>query len=385
MKTASSFTAGSAASVRAWRFLGLVTALLVTACSSSPDRRQPAELPPLVALMGTQVAWTTQVGTSLETMAPLALGGRVYVVDVSGAVVAINADSGKDVWRHHLGTPLATGAGSDGDITAVITQSNELVALDNGKEVWRVRLRASAFTAPLVAGQRVFVLTADRTVSAFDGRNGARLWTQSRQGEPLVLRQSGVLLPVGDTLVAGLSGRLVGMNPQNGEVRWEAPIATARGTNEVERLVDLVGSVSRDGDRVCARSFLSSVGCVDASRGTLVWTQAAQGSTGLGGDDRFVFGTEADGRVRAWLRTSGASAWNTDRLKYRDLTAPLALGRVVAVGDGKGLVHLLSREDGSEMTRLSTDGSPVIGAPVLAGQVLVVQTRNGGVFAWRPQ
>ena len=47
-------------------------------------------------------------------------------------------------------------------------------------------------------------------------------------GEPLVLRQSGVLLAVEDTLVAGLSGRLVGLNPLNGTLRWEAPIANSR-------------------------------------------------------------------------------------------------------------------------------------------------------------
>jgi outer membrane protein assembly factor BamB len=61
-----------------------------------------------------------------------------------------------------------------------------------------------------VAGNRVFVLAADRSVSAFDGQSGRRLWSQQRPGEPLVLRQSGVLLAVGDTLVAGQGGRLVG-------------------------------------------------------------------------------------------------------------------------------------------------------------------------------
>jgi outer membrane protein assembly factor BamB len=93
----------------------------------------------------------------------------------------------------------------------------------------------------------VFRAGADRSVTAFDGQTGRRLWSQQRPGEPLVLRQAGVLLAVGDTLVAGLAGRLVGMNPVNGSVRWDAPIATPRGTNDVERLVDLVGGVSRDG------------------------------------------------------------------------------------------------------------------------------------------
>jgi outer membrane assembly lipoprotein YfgL len=362
----------------------LLAALLATACSSNP-KPQPAPLPPVAALMGTQLAWTAQIGPAPVTATPLALGSRIYLAGSAGAVVAIDAETGRDAWRANLDTPLATGVGSDGDTAAVVTRENALVALANGQERWRVQLPAQVFTAPLVAGRRVFVVTAERTVLAFDGATGARLWTQSRPGEPLVLRQGGVLLAVGDTLVAGLSGRLAGLNPQNGAIRWEVPIATARGTNEVERLVDLVGPVSRVGESVCARAYSAAVGCVDAVRGSLSWTQAAQGATGLGGDDRLVVGTESDGRVRAWERASGTAAWTVERLKYRSLSAPLAVGRVVALGDATGEVHLISREDGSELTRLTTDGSPVIGSPVVAGQVLVVQTRNGGVFAWRPQ
>ena len=369
----------------AWRIgAAAVAAVLVSACSSNP-KPEPTPLPPVAALLGTQLVWTAQVGTTPATAKPFALGNRIYLAGGAGTVAAIDVETGRDVWRTSLATPLATGVGSDGETAAVVTRDNALVALANGQERWRVQLPAQVFTAPLVAGQRVFVVTAERTVLAFDGATGARLWTQSRPGEPLVLRQGGVLLAVGDTLVVGLSGRLAGLNPQSGAVRWDAPIATARGTNEVERLVDLVGPVSRVGDSVCARSYSAGVGCVDALRGGVAWIQAAQGATGLGGDDRLVFGTESDGRVRAWQRADGAAAWTSERLKYRDLSAPLAVGRVVAVGDGTGTLHLLSREDGSELTRLSTDGSAIIGSPVVAGQVLVAQTRNGGVFAWRPQ
>ncbi|WP_332748318.1 outer membrane protein assembly factor BamB [Hydrogenophaga sp.] len=357
----------------------------LTACSSGSKKPQPTELPPVAALMGTRAAWTAQIGAGTESITPIVASGRVFVASTSGTVAALDGNTGQDVWRLNVGTPIAAGVGSDGQTAAVVTQSNHLVALANGREVWRVRLPARAFTAPLVAGARVFVLTADRTVTAFDAQNGVRLWAQSRTSEPLVLSQSGALLAVGDTLVAGLSGRLVGLNPTNGSVRWEAPVATSRGTNEVERLVDIVGPVSRIGDSVCVRAYSAAVGCVDASRGTVVWTRAAQGTTGVHGDDRLVFGADSEGRLQAWQRVSGEPAWSTQRLKYRGLSAPLALGRVVAVGDSTGLVHLISREDGSEMTRLSTDGSPILVAPVLSGDALVVQTRNGGVYAWRPQ
>lgn len=367
--------------------LGLLLVMLasLTACSTGPDKPRPAELPAVAAFMGTKLMWSVQVGATDGALSPRAVGDRIFVAGTGGIVAALDAESGRDLWRVNLNTPLAAGIGTDGETAAVVTRGNELVALSSGKEVWRVRLPASAFTAPLVAGRRIFVLTADRSVSAFDGQTGARLWSQARAGEPLVLSQPGALLAVGDTLVAGLSGRLVGLNPINGSVRWEAPIANPRGTNEVERLVDVVGPVSRVGNSVCARAYASAVGCIDASRGNLVWTKPSLGTEGLGGDERLVFGTDADGQVRAWQRASGEAAWNMDRLKHRELTAPLSLGRVVAVGDGTGLLHLLSREDGADMTRLSTDGSAIVGAPMIAGQSLVVQTRKGGVYAWRPQ
>lgn len=366
-------------------FIGAAVLTGLVACSSGAKKPEPTPLPPVAALMGTQLAWTAQVGAGNESMTPVVAAGRVFVAGTSGTVAALDGTSGRDVWRLNLGAPIAAGVGSDGQTAAVVTQSNQLVAIADGREVWRVRLPARAFTAPLVAGARVFVLTADRTVTAFDARNGARLWAQSRTTEPLVLSQSGALLAVGDTLVAGLSGRLVGLNPVNGSVRWEAPVATARGTNEVERLVDIVGPVSRIGDSVCVRAYSAAVGCVDAGRGSVVWSRVAQGTTGVHGDDRLVFGADGEGRFQAWQRASGEPVWSIQRLKYRGLSAPLALGRVVAVGDNTGLVHLISREDGSEMTRLSTDGSPILVAPVLSGDALVVQTRNGGVYAWRPR
>ena len=57
----------------------------------------------------------------------------------------------------------------------------------------------------------------------------------------------------------------------------------------------------------------------------------------------------------------------------------------LVVGDSFGLVHVLSREDGSLLTRLTTDGSAIAAAPVLAGNAVVVVTRNGGIFGFVPQ
>ena len=57
----------------------------------------------------------------------------------------------------------------------------------------------------------------------------------------------------------------------------------------------------------------------------------------------------------------------------------------MAFGDFEGHVHFLDRKDGQPLLRLPTDGSPVVGTPVLSGTTLLVVTRNGGLFAFRPE
>jgi outer membrane protein assembly factor BamB len=358
----------------------------VAGCASSgPAKLKPLPLAPSAELQGVRLAWSAKVGAVNFPLDVQVIGDSVTLASSDGMVVSLNARSGSELWRNSLSTPLAAGAGSDGRFTSVMTRANELITLDAGREIWRKTLVAQAFTAPFVAGGRVFVLTADRTVTAFDVQSGRKLWTQQRTGESLVLRQSGVLLAVNDTLVVGLAGRLVGMNPLTGAVRWESPIASPRGTNDIERLVDLVGQVSRFGDVVCARAFQTTIGCVDAARGTLLWTKPADGSVGLSGDGESVFGAESDGRVIAWQRSDGERQWVIETLRNRSLTAPLVVGRSVVLGDDAGLVHLLSRVDGSALTRLTTDGSAIVATPVLAGETLVVVTRTGGVFGFKPE
>lgn len=358
---------------------------LLGACSGGSKRPQPAELGANVALVGVRQAWSSRVGQVPPGAAPAVFGNTVAVVSGDGTVLVLDAITGRDVWRTVLDKPLATGAGWNGQRVAVLTRDNEAVVLQDGKVMWRAQLPAQAYTAPLVAGGRVFTLLADRSVHAFDGATGRKLWEQRRPSEPLVLNQPGSLLAVGDTLVIGVSGRLLGLHPGSGAVRWEVPISTSRGSNDIERLNDLAGRVSRVGDVVCARAFQSAVGCVNAARGNLIWTKPANGSEGVHGDSQTVFGTEADGKLVAWRRADGERLWSSERLQYRQLSAPLVLGRSVVVGDGAGVLHWLSRTDGAALNRLPTDGSAIVGGAVLAGSTMVAVTRNGGIFGFTPE
>ena len=369
-------------SVRSFVTLGLLAALI--GCGST-DKVKPAELGRNPASLGVKAAWSNGVGRVTFPLDIKAVGNTVYVAGADGTVAALDGRTGGDVWRVQLKSALTAGVGTDGRFAAVVSRDNELIAVDAGREIWRAKLGAITLTAPLVAGERIFVSSADRSVTAFDAVSGRRLWQQQRTGEALVLRQGGVLVAVGDTLVAGLGGRLVGMNPQNGSVRWEVPVANSRGTNEVERLVDLVAGSSRSGDQLCVRAFQSAVSCVDAARGSVVWTKQASGGTGIGGDGNVIYGSETDGTLIAWRRSDGEKMWSQESLKFRGLTAPLLVGGAVVVGDFSGLLHFMSKAKGETLNRVSTDGSPIVAGPVLVGATVVVATQRGGVFGFRPE
>ncbi|MEW6693422.1 Outer membrane protein assembly factor BamB [Tepidimonas thermarum] len=369
----------------AW-LVGAALAGVLAGCSSGARKPEPMPLQPVAAIVPARQVWTQAIGPVDALLVPAVRDGAVALANAAGAVTVLEADGGRVRWRAEAGAPMAAGVGFDGRRVALVTRDNELTVLSERGVLWRQRLAARPFTPPLVAGERVFVLGGDRSVVAFDAQSGARLWSQSSRGtEPLVLQQPGVLGAVGNTLVVGIGGRLVGLDPDTGRMRWDAVVGRSRGANEIERLVDLVGRVGRDGDVLCVRAFQAAIGCVDATQGRTLWTRAADGVTGVQADAERVYAVESNGRVLALRRADGTPDWTHERLLHRGLTAPLALGRSLAIGDAQGYVHLLSRADGSVVNRLATDGSPIVEGPLLVGNTLVAVTRNGGVFAWRPE
>lgn len=364
---------------------GFFAITLLTACSSTPDKPTPTALSEFKSQINVTPVWSAQVGAIGNTLNLNAASDRLGIVSQNGLVSVVNADTGTVAWQLALNTPVTAGVGGDGQRYAVITQANDLVVLSEGREIWRNKLPAIAFTAPLVAGGRVFVLTTDRTVVAFDGASGQKLWSQQRSGEPLVLKQAGILTTYQDNLLVGLSGRLVAMNPANGASKWEAVVGSSRGTNEVERLVDLVAGVSRVNNVICARAYQTAVTCVDASKGSNVWTRASQGHVGVTGNEGFVFGAESDGKFVSWNRSTGQIAWQTETLRFRGLTAPAWAEGQLVVGDELGWLHWLDVKTGQTLARTQIDSSGVALAPIRLGKNWISVSKSGLVQAYRAE
>ena len=363
----------------------LLLATSLAGCSLfGPDRPKPKPLEPITAPIAATQVWSQNIGSIQFPMTIAVNGGNLTVASSDGTVLSVEAESGKTLWRANVGNKLSAGVGSDGKVAAVVTREGELVAIEAGQVKWHKTLGARVATAPLVAGGRIFVLGVDRGVQAFDAQDGAKIWQQQRAGDPLTLAYSGVIAAFKNTLVVGQGPRLVGIDPISSVVRWEVPIGSPRGANEVERLADLIGPALRTGDLICARSFQAAVGCVDADRGRSVWTKTVGGNDAIGGDSELIFGADASDRLTAWKTANGEVAWTSEALLNRGLGAPAAIGGSVVFGDRDGTLHWLSRAKGEAQLRSSTDGSAIEVPPVVVGGVLIVVTRSGGMYAFRP-
>jgi len=232
----------------------------------------------------------------------------------------------------------------------------------------------------------VIVRSADGRLFALDARDGKRRWLYQRSSPPLSVRSPvGMVADRGYLLTGFAGGKLVSIALANGSVRWETTVALPRGATELERVTDVVGLPIVAEREVCAAAYQGRTGCFELANGNALWSRELSSTAGLAIDARYVFVSDDKGAVHALDRAGGATIWKQDRLFLRRLSAPLALGREVAVGDVEGYVHFLSRESGAFVGRAATDGSPIRSLLVRLESGFLVQTQSGNLYALATQ
>jgi outer membrane protein assembly factor BamB len=357
--------------------------------SSKDTGPKMAELPVLSGAIPVRTLWHANIGAAgTAVFSPAVAAGSIYAAAQDGTVARLDAGSGRQVWRVNAGRTLSGGVGADSSLVVVGTAQGEVIAFDaaDGKVRWRARASSEVLAPPAMTGDVVVVRSADSRLFAFDARDGKRRWVYQRSAPTLTVRSPVGIAAARGLIFAGFSGgKLAAIILTNGALRWEATVSLPRGATELERVTDVVGLPWISEREVCAVAYQGRVACFDFTTGNLLWARPLSSTAGLDADPRYLFVSDEKGTVHALDRAGGANVWTQDRLAWRRLTAPLALGREVAVGDAEGFVHLLSRENGSFVGRTATDGGPIGSAPVRVDGGFIVQTAKGGLYAFATQ
>ena len=368
--------------------IGSAIAALV-ACSGGARVRKPAELVPVSNQFDLAPVWSTSVGSS-ETFNfhPVVAGDAVYAASHRGNLVKIDLANGNKLWEASVPERITVGPGSDGRITAVVTTKGTVYAYDDaGKPIWNVSVGSEVLTEPVVAGGVVIIRALDNRFIGLDAQTGTRKWIYQRQQSALSLRVGYGMLAIGnEVIVTGFAGGRFGMIAiANGGLVWESPISFPKGFSEIERLNDVTAKPSMEGEILCAVSYQGRIGCGQARTGNLIWFKDFSSFTGTAQSPDMVFSANEKSHVTAFATKDGTQVWENDKLTFRDVGEPMAVGRVLLMGDAQGYVHAFSQADGQMVARIRHDSSPITAAPIAVGGLILIQSQGGKIAAYSPK
>jgi outer membrane protein assembly factor BamB len=377
-----------------WPSLLLPVLLATNGCGGLPflsdedNTIKPAELQPVEAAVSLQQRWSTGAssgnGEGFARLRPALEAERLFVAGYKGDVTALDAASGQVLWRNDVDLPISAGVGAGNGLVLVGTSDGDVLALrqSDGEEAWRARVPSEVLATPQVAEGIVVVRTIDGNFTALDAGSGQRLWGYSYSVPALSLRGTSTPLIAQGVVLSGLdTGKLLVLQLQSGAPVWEKTIAPARGRTDLERIVDIDAEPRLSGNELYIVTYQGNVTSVDLRNGDTLWTRDFSSYSGLDVDAGQVYVSDDEGSVWSLERRSGGSLWRQTGLSGRRLSAPVASGNYVVVGDFEGYLHWLAKDSGRIVGRVRLDSDGIATTPLARGNVLYVLGNGGELSA----
>jgi outer membrane protein assembly factor BamB len=376
---------------RGARIAVAATALLVMlGCDNDKEVDPPAELTDIKATRDVHRVWSVGLGGDSERMRlalrPNVVDGIVYAASHDGEVVAIASATGKRAWA--VKTKLALSAGPEVANGMVVLGSSDgdIIALDasNGAERWRKAIASEILAQPLIVNDVVVIRTVDGHVEGLSATDGSTKWAVDEQVPRLTLRGTAPPVLAGDRIIAGFdNGKVLAIDPRNGEVMWDTIVNTPRGRTELERLADIDSPARVAGDDIFVVGFQGRVAMLARDSGQIWWARDASSYRGFTMDEQNLYLTNADSVVIAMRRSDGAVQWEQGTMRRRGLSAPTIDGDALVVGDFEGYLHWLDKSTGAIVARQKTDGERITNAAVSDNERVFVQTDSGKLLAFQ--
>lgn len=372
--------------------LSVVLGLLVlSGCSSTSENfEEPAAAPEATGDAQVRKIWSRRVARGQEGqflfLEPALVEDTVYAATADGHVTAYNARNGRRDWWVDMSEPLLAGIGADDAHLYVTTRSGDLIALDRetGEEAWRASMASEVLSPPQSNGNLVVAQTINSTLVTFDASTGQRRW-QYDTNQP-VLTYRGTATPYIDDarVITGFdNGRVVALDVRTGRVDWEYVISTPSGRTELERLVDVDGTPVVQNGMVYVTGYRGRVAALDLRSGGEQWSRPVSSLRAPGVTRGEVFVATADGQLIAYDLMARAERWRTSDFQWRRMTAPLAMGDYLLVGDFEGYLYAVRQDDGHVVGRTMVDEQGLRSDIIEYGDRILVFGNGGQLASYR--
>lgn len=375
---------------RAW---AAVAALLIggslAACQPSAGAIAQADLgAPVMRLRWRLVTSDRAREIKPQEFASIArVGDHVYTGSAGGRFFSLHALDGRVRWQEKVGSVSSRPAVA-GTLLYVGTDDGELVALDmqTGQQVWKHEGRGPVLESPVIVGDMVVFSNEADQVYALDARKGTVRWSyKGETPEEYTLRGHAGVAAAGELLYTGFAnGTLVALRAQTGSVAW---LTTLKGDSD--RFVDVDSTPVVVGDTVYVTSSSGGVWAIDGTTGLVRWRVTLEGATpsagvgaagGIATDGERLYVAAADLGVYA-LDLDGNILWRQGTRGGGEPATPIVSGALLVYALADAGVFVADKRSG-RLLEYFDPGDGISGDPtVIDDQELYVMSNRGVLYA----
>lgn len=357
--------------------------------SDDDDPMAPMALSDITETVKIKKLWSVGVGDGqgdgFYRLQPAISGEVIYAASADGEVVAVDRKRGKTLWEVDLDISLSGGVGVYNDVLLLGSSEGLVLKLDanTGEQLWTTMLTGEILSPPQANGKVVVAQTYNGKLQGLDFATGQLLWTYNSKVPVLTLRGTSVPIIENNRVYAGFaSGRVLAFDAQTGSIVWDGRVAIPQGRSEIERIVDVDGTMELAGNELYAVSYQGSVVAIDVESGRKIWQQKASSFSGVSLGFGNVYAADEDGTLNAFMRNGEGVRWSQGALGYRQLSRPTPVGSYVTVGDFEGYLHVLSQVDGDFVGRVRVDSDGVRADMLSEDGILYVFANDGELVAY---
>lgn len=279
--------------------------------------------------------------------------GRLYATTGFGDVVALNAKTGKELWRKKFGVPIGN--------------------------------------APVINGGRLFVASIDNHMHAIAASNGRELWDQQGITENAGIMVSNNVAVAGEFVIAPYSsGEVYALRVQNGRPAWSDMLTRSHGVTALSEIDDIAGKPVVDRDLVFAISHSGVMAAIQLDKGDRQWQRDIGGiqTPWVAGD--YVYVITLENQLMCLTRKEGRVKWIHQLPRWLDpedtTSDPIVWSGPVLVSDrlivvsSDGYAESVSPYTGAFLSRIEIPDKAYI-APVVANDTLYILTNDADLVA----
>ena len=161
-------------------------------------------------------------GGELIEFPPIVVDGRLYFIDNAGLYVALDAESGKVIWKERLASLNASSpAYDDGVLYSVSLEPGQALAVRarDGKVLWKQPLDARAESSPMVVRGRLYFGDESGTLHSLRTKDGKTDW-ETKLGGSI---KAAPALSEGTLYVGDYGGNMNAVRASDGNLQWQTP------------------------------------------------------------------------------------------------------------------------------------------------------------------